>query len=581
MRKGHCISFRVASIEGASHVFGIGSWQRSNIAGTLSRGKVSSGEEGLTGETISLSYTFRDNCRTSWETLSVCAAEVDEAWVYGPNEQWDYVDRNTNQREWLLHRWSFHSALWRSGGTWFSYWGEIPSEAFEVRWDGQTILLMFHIAVGVAHPRVTFNNLRKSVECYTWRVAGEQVRVSASIYETGDHPNPRLIGVSRLPNGYRSTVVLTDHADFDEPRGLQELLWGQVGFDGLLGMGLPITKSIFVRRKKGQPNGDLGSTEFQGVIDRFDADGGEVALHLTRDIPTRRDILAKDLASVRHYDICTWIDHANDLPQAVSVCGTIRGSEFYNLDLLTGSGIRHFWSYIDIKKDFRPFRWGISDCAYLGKQAWYVVQRIAAARGLLPEHVERLRGIALGVLRGIGGYRGLSAIQDAITAFNQWVYQPLFLDRSGTGSRVYFFNSHLISDLTLLDRRRLDELVRDHGWLIAHVYLCEQWRDARRGGARAGVKAAARDLRELRDRGEIWVATLRDLVAWLERRQNVLLRPAGGGRIEIENAGGGDVDGVTLVAAGVAGGNCWGAETIGRLRVRERRQVGARGYGGR
>src|SRR5574341_1339937 len=78
MRKGHCISFRVASIEGASHVFGIGSWQRSNIAGTLSRGKVSSGEEGLTGETISLSYTFRDNCRTSWETLSVDAADDNE-----------------------------------------------------------------------------------------------------------------------------------------------------------------------------------------------------------------------------------------------------------------------------------------------------------------------------------------------------------------------------------------------------------------------------------------------------------------------------------------------------------------------
>ena len=120
------------------------------------------------------------------------------------------------------------------------------------------------------------------------RRPGDEDRLEATLYPRRRAPRRPLV-VERWPRGARAAVVFTDHADRTDAAALRAVLFGHSDpraegsrGAGLLGRGLAVTRSFFVRPGPGT----LADPETWRLASWLVGAGSEVALH---SISERRD----------------------------------------------------------------------------------------------------------------------------------------------------------------------------------------------------------------------------------------------------------------------------------------------------
>ncbi len=164
----------------------------------------------------------------------------------------------------------------------------------------------------------------------------------------------------RYPRGYRSALVFTDHADQSNVGKLGALLWGTgslkdqegitTGDKGLLGHGLTLTKSVFVKRKSYYAR-QLDNPEYVELLEAAREAGVEVGSHSVtglRDEPaTVAELLAQQAEAVG--PVRTWIDHQPKTNcEALTNSGWNPKSDWYLVPTLQQAGVDFAWAGFDV-----------------------------------------------------------------------------------------------------------------------------------------------------------------------------------------------------------------------------------------
>ncbi|HET9595512.1 MAG TPA: hypothetical protein VFP65_08015, partial [Anaeromyxobacteraceae bacterium] len=184
----------------------------------------------------------------------------------------------------------------------------------------------------------------------TSRRAGERGAARASLRAVAAPAVPLV--VERWPAGARAAVVFTDHADRTDPVALRALLDGAsvarpgAAPAGFLGHGVRLTKSFFVRARRGGLDGDPEARE---LAERLRAAGSEVASHSISGGPDDREAVRAGLATLQAFGVVTWIDHEPYTNcEAISSEGWRAEGRYGIRDLLALAGFRWLWEAGDL-----------------------------------------------------------------------------------------------------------------------------------------------------------------------------------------------------------------------------------------
>jgi hypothetical protein len=185
----------------------------------------------------------------------------------------------------------------------------------------------------------------------TARRAGDRVEAVASLYAVNGDAAP--LYVERWPGGARAALVFTDHADRTDPDALRAVLYGSsdpaapgYGKAGFLGRGVRLTKSFFVRARRGGLEGD---PEARALAEALRAAGSEVASHSVSGGADDRDAVRAGLATLRAFGVTTWIDHEPYTNcEAISSEGWRTEGRYGIRDLLVEGGMRWVWEAGDV-----------------------------------------------------------------------------------------------------------------------------------------------------------------------------------------------------------------------------------------
>jgi len=183
------------------------------------------------------------------------------------------------------------------------------------------------------------------------RRQGETVTARALLYPLAGGELLPLIP-ERWADGARAAVVFTDHADRTDPVALRALLHGdsrllcrEGGPEGLLGHGIRITKSFFLRARRG----GLEEPETLELAQELLAAGSEVASHSISGEPDDREAVRAALPALAPLGVVTWIDHEPYTNcEAFSSEGWRDEGRYGIRDLLAGAGFRWIWEAGDV-----------------------------------------------------------------------------------------------------------------------------------------------------------------------------------------------------------------------------------------
>lgn len=347
--------------------------------------------------------------------------------------------------------------------------------------------------------------------------AGE-TRTSEGLWTVGEF---RPAFVARYPDRYRSALVLVDHADRSSAGHLEALAFGETGalargrvgpeYPGLVNRGLGYTKTVFLKPATLYAE-QVGSRRYERVLAALEQRGVEIGVHSPsgeRDGPRRTRVLLEEFR--RDYSGRTWVDHQPKTNcEALAAQGLDPQSRWYVLQRLTDLGFDLLWAGHHLMNRKRD---GINLFA--------------------PRQRAQRRPILFGHSR-------LSTSE-----------QQLF-------SSMWFFAERR-EFISLLSRKNLNALSREHGIAIAHVYL--ETADVGRFADRAllqrrskgsyrvfpAVDRVFRRLARLQSDKKVWVAGLEEVADHLRGAlRQTRTYYLGRGVIRLHNVGRRDLHRLTL-----------------------------------
>jgi hypothetical protein len=184
------------------------------------------------------------------------------------------------------------------------------------------------------------------------RQPGQVATARATLYPL--EPGRALLPLvpERWAGGALAAVVFTDHADRTDPTALRALLHGdsrllcrEGGPAGFLGHGLRLTKSFFLRARRG----GLEEAETLALAAELIAAGSEVASHSISGDPDDREVVRAGLSALSRLGVVTWIDHEPYTNcEALSSQGWRAEGRYGIRDLLAPAGFRWIWEAGDV-----------------------------------------------------------------------------------------------------------------------------------------------------------------------------------------------------------------------------------------
>jgi len=187
----------------------------------------------------------------------------------------------------------------------------------------------------------------------THRRAGETVEARATLFALAPGAPALPVVPERWPSGARAAIVFTDHADRTDPAALRAVLYGSSAAPGpvpvaggFIGHGVRLTKSFFVRARRGGLEGD---PEARALAEALRAAGSEVASHSISGGPDDREAVRVGLATLQALGVVTWIDHEPYTNcEAISSEGWRSEGRYGIRDLLVLAGFRWVWEAGDL-----------------------------------------------------------------------------------------------------------------------------------------------------------------------------------------------------------------------------------------
>lgn len=302
--------------------------------------------------------------------------------VYRSNRQ---SDRKNFQNEYWLDK---EGATFGKGArSWTVY--HCPHIS-SMQFDRPNNRLIVNIDYQKDHPFMRFPLQPDSVD---WKVdfsssrhkRGDKTEHSFTLTaDVSTSPLPRLM---KNPDGYLSTYIWTEHADYSDIRtnratyfGSEKITQPDSAVGGFVKYGIPITKSVFYDnpdsvRNTNDSGGKITSLEcsimddtaFRDFLFKIRGFHTDICLHTPEQFTTTRPRLKTALRYMqKHFHSKCWIDHGNNNGLQNNredlICdGTLKNSPYYALDLWKKYGVQYLHdAYYEEMNSFAGWQFGSS-----------------------------------------------------------------------------------------------------------------------------------------------------------------------------------------------------------------------------
>tara|TARA_B110001452_G_scaffold149392_1_gene124337 strand:+ start:149 stop:2593 length:2445 start_codon:yes stop_codon:yes gene_type:complete len=206
--------------------------------------------------------------------------------------------------------------------------------------------------------------------------------ISSSVYrkhETRTNNFSFLIGIDndffprvlKNPNGYISTYVFTEHADWTDIKthratyfGSSEIKKAEDATGGFMKYKIPVTKSVFYNNKENYMNDDKrnnssfnspiasikNTNEMLEFLLELRNNNCDICLHTPDQYTTTKENLKEAAVFMKEtFKSSTWIDHGynngiENNRENIVCDGLNKRSKYYSIDILKSQGVSYFWN---------------------------------------------------------------------------------------------------------------------------------------------------------------------------------------------------------------------------------------------
>lgn len=295
---------------------------------------------------------------------------------------------------------------------------------------------------------------------------GQGLLYFIKLYVGNDVPNlPRIM---KIPYGYESGIIFTEHADWTDIRTHRAVLFGSENITkakdavgGFVYYGIPVTKSVFYNNPDQVTNDEISGGTFTGLHATIKTDkefgkllrqlhriGFDICLHTPEQYTTTKENLEEAMDYMqRHFKSTTWIDHGyNNGPihnREDMVCdGLDQNSDAYAVTQWRKHRVKYLWNAY--YEENRMDSWGF-DCN--------LMQPYPGFGDALPNRqVTTIAGFDY--FHGSFGHADLMNPPDFLT----WC-TPSTFEATTDEEWDYYYNNE-----------RLQKLVDNHDVHITHIY---------------------------------------------------------------------------------------------------------------
>lgn len=409
--------------------------------------------------------------------------------------------------------------------------------------------------------------------------AGTERENCFSIY-FGNMPQvmPRLMSV---PYGYTAGYIFTEHADGGNIKTNRAAYFGDENVSdindakgGFAGHRIPVTKSVFYsdttrNRSDAMISNEPDKTEFLEFLKQIHSTGlYDICLHTPEDYSSNHETLNESMKFMNdNFKTKTWIDHGmynGNLNRESFVCdGLNPESEYYAADLWEKYDTRYFWtpaselienSMISPSKSLKQ---GKFFKAYVDFWKHYMSSKElkemsfpAAIKELLRRHQNE------GELNSLRPDKGNACPT------------PLYWQHPTRTKHFYSWKTDYVKDYGRLsgdkaeqqllnEQIQLDRLLVNWGVFINHGYYVRNRKDHNifsesNGGILINplFDKILASMARMRDEGDLYLTTIRDLLDYWIKLENISFEYLPNGRINVINLNNDTVNGLSLAVHG-------------------------------
>lgn len=232
--------------------------------------------------------------------------------------------------------------------------------------------LLLNLDYDLDHPMLYYPLKKKSASFFIDRSTifykkGQTLHGSIKI--TSIQKDKKLLRVLKNQNGYLSSLIWTEHADFSDIGtqravnfGSEEIHSADSAIGGFVGRGIPVTKSVFYANPTGLKNSIKdgrfsdpsisikGYPEFAAFLNQLHKKNFEICLHTPDPFTTSRiDAENAMQYTQKAFEAVNWIDHGYDNSSVsnredIACSGLDSTSRFFMADLWEKYGVKYFWN---------------------------------------------------------------------------------------------------------------------------------------------------------------------------------------------------------------------------------------------
>ena len=440
--------------------------------------------------------------------------------------------------------------------------------------DTKRNLLFLNLEYSLDHPFIHVpyqpHGEGKWVDLSTASYLSNNERNNSFSISIGENPKaiPRIMLV---PNGFLAGYVFTEHADGGNIRthraayfGSEDISRVEDAVGGFVGHKIPVTKSVFYTGAGNLPGSsikdDTDWPQYLDFLDQLNATGNyDICLHTPDGSNSNRSILEESIQFMKNrFDTKSWIDHGMYSGLQNRECmvadGLDPGSEFYAADLWEKYNTLYFWSpAVEVIRE-------TSLVEKIKNFKLYEALSILWERYLSPEEISRLGFLkSLKVL--VRRYQEKGDMNSLRPEKGSTFPSPLFWQHPTRTKNFYTWVtdytkevSELSQEKVDLEQRLIDELILNKGVFFNHGYYVrnEAGDDIIvEPNGKLVINPYYDKILEIMahkmDIGDLYIATVRDLMDYLIQTGKVSFEYTADGEILVCNAGDKPVLGLSLI----------------------------------
>jgi len=388
----------------------------------------------------------------------------------------------------------------------------------------------------------------------------------------GSHPKvtPRLMAV---PYGYQASYIFTEHADAGNIKtqraayfGSEQVIRASDAIGGFVKYGIPTTKSVFYLASGSSKGSGIKEDSSDSLLIKFldqlhSTRLYDICLHTPEESNSSRIVLAEAIEFMKNrYNTISWIDHGFFKGavnrEAFVADGLDPNSVYYAADLWEKFDTRYFWSpqveynrdslHISLTEEIKKFQFYKAYVSlwknFLSSRELKEMTPFQAIKELNRRYHNKFESNSL--MPGMGDSYPTPLYWQHPTRTNNfysWAtdFVQLFVDLS--------------PEIVEQEQIQIDNLVKNRGIFISHGYYVRKHDSKVIISDEKGKLVVNPYFNEIlssiaqkRDKGELYTTTVRDLLDYWIKLENVTFEYLPGGEIEITNNNDKPIQGLSI-----------------------------------